>query len=269
MNINEKNEKDGKNNNKNKNELDMEKDSPLKDVRFDDISSNEVITKNLLICGRSGSGKSTIANALIHKHYNDKQPFKTHAGYSSGTTETILQTHSFTVGNITYVLNIVDAVGFFDGKVSNTNTLIRIREIMKTNLQYRLDRIVFVFAYGRYTEEERKSMKVLFDDLGQEIKRISICCITNTEDFTTEKRNKEIENFRNNENTKDIASCMNEIIMVGIKPLDGLEEMFKRAYKSRGDEDANKVRRHILSNSERLKFNEKICSRLDILIEKV
>jgi len=235
---------------------------------LNNITAKTVIQKNILICGRSGTGKSTIANALIHQHYKGEHPFKIHAGYKSGTTTTTLQIHSFNAGNdLTYVLNIIDAVGFFDGKVSNSKTLADVRKILKEDLKMRLDRIVFVFAYGRYTIEESKSMSLLFDNLGESIKEISILCITNTEDFTTEKRNQELKKFQTEETTKNIADKMGEIIMTGIKSIDGLEEMFKRAYISRGDEDANKLRRHILSNSKKIKFDEKICSGLQTTIE--
>jgi len=222
------------------------------------VSTTEVKHKYYLIIGTSGNGKSTVANAIIDKHYDEDRPFNISGGLVSGTTNTYShEIGLFKIEKKTYTLHIIDAVGFFDGKNSNRKVLQDIKAIMQKNSEYILDRIIFVFSYGRPTQEDRDSVQLVFNEFGPAIKDVSVACITHAEDLSDEKRKEEIYKFQTSQESKEIADRMSDVLMIGIKQYSEIPDDMKESkekYKAIGNKDAHKLRDFILKNKYQIKF---------------
>ncbi|RGB33871.1 AIG1 family-domain-containing protein [Rhizophagus diaphanus] len=112
----------------------------------------------ILLIGKTGAGKSTLANMLI-----GEKKFKT-----SDDSDSITQICQSTLINLNgKEYNLVDTPGIFDTKRPNDQIL---NEIARSIVQcsHGLMAILFVMAAGRYTEEQRVTTDTILKFLGQE-----------------------------------------------------------------------------------------------------
>src|SRR5689334_15952495 len=112
-------------------------------------------TRNILLIGRTGNGKSTLANVLIGGENKFKESSK-----SVSETQGI-QTGKFEIGGVNY--QVIDTVGIGDTALSRQQVLYKIAEVSHS-IRDGLNQIFFV-TNGRFTEAEREA----FDLLGEVI----------------------------------------------------------------------------------------------------
>jgi len=135
-------------------------DENINDEKIKEIKNN----RHILVIGKSGSGKSTICNAILDEHYEsvERRQFKIKKGFKTGTTKTTCRKFEMTTKLNKYILKIIDAVGFFDNKIPNTETLTNIRELINNEMKMTLTNIFICIGYGRLTIEEKDAIKLLF-----------------------------------------------------------------------------------------------------------
>jgi len=78
--------------------------------------------RNILMFGKTGNGKSTLANVLINE-FKDKESFREMFKESEGSVSETrdCQVESFSVGQITY--RVIDVIGIGDTKLSAVDVL--------------------------------------------------------------------------------------------------------------------------------------------------
>src|SRR3954451_11306407 len=119
--------------------------------------------KNILLIGRTGGGKSTLANTLINQNNNFEEVFKESAGSVSETKN--VQIKEFIV-NITedgservrYL--VIDTAGFGNTKLTDKEVLELMLEMVKIVGNDGLTKIFFV-TNSRFTTEEIEVYQLL------------------------------------------------------------------------------------------------------------
>src|SRR4051794_4954206 len=114
--------------------------------------------RNILMFGRTGNGKSTLANVLTKT-----SKFKESDGGVSESKD--YQVETFDHGSITY--RIIDTIGIGDTKLTPEEVLYKIAMVAKEVKKDGINRIFFV-SRGRFTKSEAAAFdvlnKVLFDE---------------------------------------------------------------------------------------------------------
>ena len=193
----------------------------------------------VLLLGRSGAGKSTVANHLVgHDPLSpDKPPFRVSNVLGSATREVTHKTVEFMWENDLYRVTVVDTLGVFDtefGDRPNDIIFEKIEEYIEET-KLRIDLILFVFMRGRFTAEDKKMFSFFMTKFRKnrgipgcpkEISSISALVITACENdgtisiTTREQLVQEFEVY-----TREIADQMGMgIYPVGFPPLKRMRQ---------------------------------------------
>src|SRR6266487_2880895 len=148
--------------------------------------------KNILLIGRTGSGKSTLGNVLINE-FKENEPFREAFRESAGSVSETknIQVQEFLVNlredgteQVRYL--VVDTAGFGDTQLTTKEVLQLLQELVKFIGNEGINQIFFV-NNGRFTSEEidiyRLLESVLFD---QEVVRYTTIIRTRFPEFENE-----------------------------------------------------------------------------------
>jgi len=205
-------------------------------------------TKTILLIGRTGNGKSTLANVLLARKDesgNFKEIFGESAGSVSETKK--VQIEEFEEEGIKY--RIIDTVGIGDTKMT-LDQVLRKLALMGYAVKDGLSQILFI-TDGRMANEAKSTYdlleKVVFDD---NIADYTTIIRTNFAEFWNEKNCKEEEKkmIKRSGEFKDLIERCNRIIYVDNPPVNisikSAEDIGKNK-KYEGLEDLNKKKREV------------------------
>ena len=221
--------------------------------------------RNILLIGKTGCGKSTIANKILCLD-DDHRIFDVQQSYQAVTTKIRNSISNIRIGSSTYSINVIDTIGFSDTRKSGAKSDDAIMKEIKKEMQDRapegINLLIFVFKHGRFTNEER----VVFDKIQQNfsslIEHISLLVITNCEQLSTEGKEKVISDFRTDPLTKGFATMMKKgIYAVGFPELHSLNPMFQSVMQQSMRNDIAPLHRIIANSSvwflqREIKFDE-------------
>ena len=193
--------------------------------------SDQTVEKCVLIVGKCGAGKSTIANQLAGYDplSNENPPFEPSVTRNVSHTESII-----TRGNVRYKVTVIDTVGLFDTMaVGHDDVFDKIKEYFKNHLHIKgVNVILFVFRKGRVTEEEKMVFSLIESRLTKELLPISALAITGCENLDDEAREGLVNEFEGHQDTKRIAGQMRKgIYPVGFPSVETLKPILREAYK--------------------------------------
>ena len=205
----------------------------------------DVRERCVVVLGKSGAGKSTVANMLIG--YDPMSPESPRFTVSeqilaSVTREVKAAKTEFWRNNTKYAMTVIDTVGFFDtNAVGNDDVLEKIEECFKNHISG-INLILFVFKKGRFTQEERDVFSFIRSKFVEEICPISALAVTGCEQDTAEKREELIKEFQSDPIAKEIASQMRKgIHPVGFPAIQSMEPALQPTLKAVIENDRNSL----------------------------
>lgn len=201
--------------------------------------------RNLLIVGRTGNGKSSLANNLVNKDGEFKEVFKESSRSISSTKEA--QREIFEWNGLKY--NVVDTIGLNDTKLSNKEVLYNIAKtigMMKEGISH----VLFVIS-DKFTEEERKNFRIL-KDVMFESKIFSYVTIVRTKfDQFQDEEECELDKqdlLSESEDVAEIIKVCNGLIHVDNPSLKTKDESEITSRKKRKGNSREKLLSHLKSN---------------------
>lgn len=179
-------------------------------------NENNGVVRNILLIGKTGNGKSTLANVLV----NDNKKFKESSSTTSTTKKTQVEEFAMKINDKEVIYRVIDTIGIGDTQLTPQEVLNRVAEACH-EIRNGLSQIFFV-TKDRFTEEELEAYnllrKVLFDE---EITKYTTIVRTGFSDFEDEEKCKEDKMKMDKENTtlaEVIRNC-NDIIYVENPPI--------------------------------------------------
>ena len=230
----------------------------------------DVRERCVVVLGKSGAGKSTVANMLIG--YDPMSPESPRFTVSkkvlaSVTREVKAAKTEFWCNNTKYVMTVIDTVGLFDtNAVGNDDVLEKIEECFKNHTSG-INLILFVFKKGRFTQEEREVFSFIRNKFGEEICPISALAVTGCEHDTAEGREAVIKEFQSDPDTKEIASQMRKgIHPVGFPAIESMVPALQPTLKAVIENDRNSLLNLVVEcetvHLTKKAFQEKVKSKL-------
>ena len=173
--------------------------------------------RNIVVIGKTGCGKSTIANKILCLD-DDHRVFEVRPSYQAVTTDINNAMHNVRIGSSIYRINMIDTIGFSDTRLSGAKSDDAIMKEIKREMQDRapegVNLLMFVFKHGRFTNEERVVFDKIQKNFSTLINHISLLVITNCDQLSKEGKEKVISEFRTDPLTKDFAKMMTKGIYI-------------------------------------------------------
>ena len=223
---------------------DMEENGDLDIVETGDLdtalSHDEASQANILIIGKTGAGKASIANAIL-----DSDVFHVGTAIQSTTrdcNETIpVEKHS--AGGYNYKIALVDTVGVKDDQQVEQHKK-RIREAL-TNFDY-LNMIILVLKFDRFSAEETKLFQevisILNSRLVTDTSSITALVITGCEQKDTTARNGIWSSLESNDKTSQVVQFARKgTVLVGLPKISEVLQQFKQLIEQRKNSDKQQL----------------------------
>ena len=212
-------------------------------VHYHQLLSAEKHPRCVVLIGKSGAGKSTIANQLVKHEPPMKLPFEDASGPVTAMHEVKQEIVEFQWENNSYRLIVIDTVGF---KEDIDYAFDKIKEYIITNIE-KINLFIFVIKKGRFTAEDQEMITSIFSlirkRLCNDFSPISALAITGCEDDTAGTRERIIQKFKCYLNTQDIASKMGMgIYAVGFPDVKSMNPVLQQYYKKQMLQDRDTLR---------------------------
>ena len=185
--------------------------------------------RNVVIIGKAGAGKRTIANRIVGKDI-----FQTE---SASAARDICHYKELWTENTHYRILTIDTAGLNTGP---RNPLPYIKQRFEM-----IHLVIFVTTKGRYTDESHNSFIHAVQSLHQQAKPFCALIITHCESITKENRQKIIEGFKAGDRSSEVASRIKENLFytVGLPDISKVELSMKESYQKEISEDEKAIRR--------------------------
>ena len=182
--------------------------------------------RNVVVLGKAGCGKSTLASKIIHQD----GAFKVASSFKvEGRNSNVKQ--DVEIHGQLYKINMIDTIGLKASRNENTKIVMReIKTQVKCMAPEGLNLMIFVLRNGRFTHEERIVFRKITDSYNDTINDISLLVITGCDGKSKRECDDIVENFRVNPLTKNVAAVMKKgIYCVGLPDINDLKEELKRS----------------------------------------
>lgn len=214
--------------------------------------------RNVIVLGKAGCGKSTLANKIIHQD----DVFTVVDAYRVDTEDKAKFGHvkeNVSIDGQVYAINVIDTIGFQDRDGKSDSEIIKeLKRQMKIRAPGGVSLIIFVLRNGRFKSEESAVFKTITDNFSEVINKISLLVITGCDGKSDEERRNIVEDFKVNSYTKDAADIMEKgIYCVGLPNINNLSEEIKQDTMDKMKSDMIPIHR-VIAEAERLYLQDEI-----------
>ncbi|XP_068741881.1 uncharacterized protein [Montipora capricornis] len=215
--------------------------------------------RNIVILGRTGTGKKTIANKLL-----GEERFKVDSAMTSVTRgHRKLMPEEKTHEDVHYSIKILDTLGPYSSMIDKRIILGEIDEYCK-NVPEGINLILFTFRYGVYEPGEIEIFNAICQLYEDEIPKISALVITGCESLDEEGRTSLLKELRTETATRGIVQFMHKgIFPVGFPNLNNIKPVLREEYEQGISYDANGLTNLVLG-SQLLTLDRDILARKPI-----
>ena len=202
--------------------------------------------RNVLVVGKTGGGKSTIANRILTSIEETEQPFIVSSDVLSSTEcETIMKSGILYTGKGTFNVNVIDTIGLFDtrGTLSNKLALSKMRQFFRSQVSEGIHLIIFTFKVGRWTQQEEEVMLEIVKNFKEDVSDVSALVFTACEQYNQAKRDSIVNDFQSKPKFKHVAEMMKRgIHTVGFPDFSEMDEHISQIYEPGVKADQEKLR---------------------------
>jgi len=219
--------------------------------------------RNIIILGRTGTGKKTIANKIL-----GDERLQVDSAMTSVTREVRLMMAEEKVDDIIhYIIKIVDTLGPYSREIEKASILKEIHEHC-TEACDEIHLIIFTFRYGVYEQREIDIFTAICEMYPDQIPKISALVITGCESLDEEGRKSLIDELRTETTTKQVVQQMQKgIFPVGFPHLKDIKPAFKEEYEKVIASDANELKKLVFEASESTLSSRLRRNLLEVLME--
>ncbi|KAK3726747.1 hypothetical protein QZH41_001543 [Actinostola sp. cb2023] len=219
----------------------------------------EILQKrNVVILGRTGTGKKTIANQILAKDV-----FHVQSSMESVTRQatTMDAEEKDPIRKVHYNIKIIDTVGPYSAPIEKQTIFRHIIDYSTTKVPEGINLILFTFRNGVYEKGEIEAFKAIIKSFKDEIREMSALVITGCESFDEIGRKNIIQEINTEEGTSGIARFMGKgVHLVGFPSLTNVNIALKEEYKRGIASDAKELRKLIMGAGE-MTLNQDIIRR--------
>ena len=221
------------------------------------LNAFETNDRHVIVIGKTGAGKSTIANKILETSAsNAKNQFRVSDTVLESVTKdvTAKKTLLKTEGDVYYTVQVVDTIGLFDTSAlanckSNDDTMKKIERYFRERLPG-VNLILFVFKHGRWTNEEKETFKIFTSYfVGSEVSSISALVITGCDGYTREQKDKVCKEYE--EKQPEMYRFMKKgVFAVSFQDVSKLIPQIQKIHKEQQKADQEKLRQLVYSCDE-------------------
>ena len=211
-------------------------------------SNSEI--RNVIILGKTGSGKSTIINKVLGEKCVEAK-----FSFSGVTKEVKLISRLIQVDGLKYYVNFMDTVGLCDTKVvakkDNEKIISDIKEALKTKFTGGVHLIIVTIDISRICEDDIDIIKLLDHNFKAMFWKISVLVFTHRDKINRVTVRKRICDFKDSVKSRLIASTFEDrIYIVAFPPIEDIRDGYKDQLLKEIPIDIDRLRRAISNARE-------------------
>ncbi|XP_067035473.1 GTPase IMAP family member 4-like [Acropora muricata] len=201
-----------------------------------------VENRNVVVVGKTGAGKSTVANKVLGL---EKFPVKNVANSVTSEVEARCSTFYDESSRTRYNFKIIDTLGVFDTKHKNDYVMTKIKTFFQKDSPEGINLVLFVFRKGRFTAEERRTFDYIIGNFSDQISDFSALVLTCCEG-QTDAANQEFHASFQREARRIVSFMKKGIYMVGFPDVSKMKPRMKQVIEEEIKEQAEMLRKVVM-----------------------
>ena len=206
-----------------------------------------VETRNVVVVGKTGAGKSSVANQILGLH-----KFTVKNVASSVTLDVEARSSSFydESSGTRYNFKVIDTVGVFDTKKNNADVITKVKNFFENDSPEGINLVLFVFRKGRFTDEERSTFDYIIKNFSDKISDFSALVLTFCDGENDAANQQFLQSFQNE--AADVVRFMKKgVYMVGFPDLSNMRARIREAMEEDVKEQAKMLQKVVMKADKR------------------
>ena len=211
-----------------------------------------VVIRNVVVLGKTGAGKSTIANKISGiGEFQVKNVAGSVTDYVEAVSSIVVDEDS----KIKYCFKVIDTIGVFDTRHQNDHAMAEIKRFFQKEVPEGVHLVLFVFRKGRFTEEEKRTFDFITENFHKQISGFSALVITACENDNEDARKVFVESFRSE--APAFARFMKKgIYTVGFPDLSSMKTAVREALEADMREEVKELQKIVMNADQKCLGNE-------------